>query len=73
MTAHDWGLIVNATSAGLNEEWVNKKQEEFGLSPKFKWYYDQWITTLGLLKHKICTVPPYSGLWRNKHIGKYYN
>ena len=30
------------------------------------WYYDQWITTHGLLLKNICTVPPWSGLWNKK-------
>ena len=29
------------------------------------WYYDQWITTYGILYHKICSAPPWSGLWNN--------
>jgi hypothetical protein len=29
-----------------------------------KWGYDQLITTFGILKHKLCTVPEYSGLWK---------
>lgn len=33
-----------------------------------RWYYDQWITTWGLLKHRICTVPEYSGLWNKKGL-----
>ena len=32
------------------------------------WYYDQWITTHGLLYKRICTVPPWSGLWNKKGL-----
>ena len=32
------------------------------------WYYDQWITTHGLLLKRICTVPPWSGLWNKKGL-----
>ena len=32
------------------------------------WWYDQWITTHGLLLKKICTVPPWSGLWNKKGL-----
>ena len=36
---------------------------EIELDRNNTWYYDQWITTHGLLKHRICTVPKTSGLW----------
>ena len=67
MTAKDWKSVINATS-DLNEDWVHLKQIEFNLNPNAMWYYDQWITTLGLLKNKICNVPSYSGLWKNKNV-----
>ena len=35
---------------------------------KMTWWYDQWITTHGLLLKKICTVPPWSGLWNKKGL-----
>ncbi len=41
---------------------------EFGLSEKSSWYYDQWVTTLSLLKHRLCSVPVYSGLWLNPGV-----
>ena len=28
------------------------------------WGYDQFITTYGILKHKLCTLPNNNGLWR---------
>ena len=51
-------------STDLNEDWISYKRKEIGLG-KATWYYDQWITTHGLLLKKICTVPPWSGLWNN--------
>ena len=33
---------------------------------KFFRYNDQWITTISLLKHRICNVPKESGLWKHK-------
>ena len=67
MTAQDWKSVINATS-DLNEDWVHYKQIEFELNLHEMWYYDQWITTLGLLKSQICNVPSYSGLWNNKNV-----
>ena len=67
MTAQDWKSVINATS-DLNEDWVHYKQIEFDLNLHEMWYYDQWITTLGLLKSQICNVPSYSGLWNNKNV-----
>ena len=67
MTAQDWESVINATS-DLNEDWVHYKQIEFDLNLHEMWYYDQWITTLGLLKSQICNVPSYSGLWNNKNV-----
>ena len=40
--------------------------EEIGLARSKnndQWYYDQWVTTYGILKNRLCTVPESSGLW----------
>lgn len=67
MRAKYWKLLVNATD-GMNEKWLQMKQKEIDLDKDSTWYYDQWITTHGILKHKICQVPAYSGLWNNKGL-----
>ena len=41
------------------EFWTSK-----GLGTNAKWYYDQWITTYGVIKNKLCNVPEVSGLWK---------
>ena len=70
MTAKDWKILINASSSGLDENWMNYKSQEFGLGKKHAmWYRDQWITTLSLIKNRICNVPGYSGLWKNQYIG----
>ena len=38
--------------------------KKHGLGTKAKWYYDQWITTYGVIKNKFCNVPKVSGLWK---------
>ena len=51
----------------LNQKWLSKRVEEIGLARvnnNDKWYYDQWITTYGILKNRLCTVPEESGLWK---------
>ena len=51
----------------LNQLWLDKRIKEIGLERAHfydKWYYDQWITTFGILKHKLCTVPEISALWK---------
>ena len=50
----------------LNQKWLDDRINEIGLSRakhNDKWYYDQWVTTYGILKNKLCTVPEISGLW----------
>ena len=51
----------------LSQKWLSSRVEEIGLAraqTNDKWYYDQWITTYGILKLKLCMVPEISGLWR---------
>jgi hypothetical protein len=67
MPAKEWEMLLNAPE-GLTEAWLHAKQDEIGLDKSQTWYYDQWITTYGLLKNKICNVPPTSGLWKNKDL-----
>ena len=66
MRAKQWQKIINSTS-DLNKDWLSYKREEIGLGES-TWYYDQWITTHGILRNKICNVPPWSGLWNNKDL-----
>ena len=66
MRSSAWKKIINSTQ-DLNSKWIEYKKSEIGLGPS-TWYYDQWITTHGLLYRKICNVPPESGLWDNKNL-----
>ena len=66
LRAQEWARIINA-SRDLNSDWIASKKIQVGLDDS-TWYYDQWITTHGLLKNKICTVPPWSGLWRKQGL-----
>lgn len=67
MRAKTWSQVINATT-DLNDQWLEYKINEIGLGRQVTWYYDQWITTLGILKEKICNVPPWSALWNNKGL-----
>ena len=62
LRASEWKKIINSTQ-DLNSAWIDSKRQEIGLDPNSTWYYDQWITTHGLLKNRLCTAPPWSGLW----------
>ena len=63
-----WRQIVDQKNeTTLNQKWLSDRINEIGLArTKYneKWYYDQWITTYGILKNKFCTVPEESGLWK---------
>ena len=64
-----WRQIVepNKPNNLLNQKWLTERIDEIGLRSakrNDKWYYDQWVTTYGILKHKLCTVPEKSGLWK---------
>merc|ERR550539_510273 len=63
-----WRQIVRSNDdKELNQSWLSERIEEIGLArAKFndKWYYDQWVTTYGILKNRFCTVPEVSGLWK---------
>jgi hypothetical protein len=63
-----WRQIVDPYEENmLNQKWLLHRVEEIGLErakANDKWYYDQWITTDGILKLKLCTVPETSGLCR---------
>ena len=51
----------------LNQMWLEDRIHDIGLEKaKFydKWYYDQWVTTFGILKQRLCSVPNTSGLWK---------
>ena len=55
----------------LNQAWLECRIQDMLGSEKekfehkgFSWGYDQLVTTFGLLKHKFCTVPAISGLWK---------
>ena len=61
LRAKTWKKALNTTS-DLNNNWILEMRYQIGLG-KTTWYYDQWITTYGILKNHICTVPSYSGLW----------
>ena len=72
-----WRQIINADNKWdeLKKVWVSERIEEIGLErvehwtskglgSDDMWYYDQWITSYGILKQTFCTVPEISGLWR---------
>ena len=67
MRAKEWSKIVNSTQ-DLNESFISEKQDLIKLDRNETWYYDQWITTYGILYHKICNAPPWSGLWNNPNL-----
>ena len=62
-----WRQIVDPNGYKvLNKKWLDDRIEDIGLArakSNDKWYYDQWITTYGILTNKLCTVPEKSGLW----------
>ena len=71
-----WRQIIDpGDHKELNQKWMLERIEEIGLErvefwtsknlgSDDKWYYDQWITTYGILKNKLCVVPKVSGLWK---------
>ena len=71
-----WRQIIDPSGhKELNQPWMLERIEEIGLErvefwtsknlgSDDKWYYDQWITTYGILKNKLCVVPEVSGLWK---------
>ena len=64
-----WRAIIVpewSKSGSLDQSWIDRQVKEIGLTRKDgedRWYYDQWITTFGILRNQLCTVPPESGLW----------
>ena len=61
-----WKEIVSpewSESGVLDQSWIDRQVQEIGLGEGSMWYYDQWITTHGILRNQFCTVPPESGLW----------
>ena len=52
-----WRVIVDperSQGQTLGQEWIDKSVAEIGLNDikdTTKWYYDQWITTYGILKN----------------------
>ena len=62
-----WRQIVDPNDdKKLNQKWLTDRIDEIGLARtknNDKWYYDQWVTTYGILKNRLCTVPETSGLW----------
>lgn len=68
MRASKWKEIMDYQDGMTFAVWLRMKQLEFDLDQKPTWYHDQWITTLSILKHKVCNVPQYSGLWKNTGI-----
>ena len=63
-----WRQIIDPMNeTTLDQKWLSQRVNEIGLARanhNSKWYYDQWITTYGILKNKFCTVPEESGLWK---------
>ena len=63
-----WRQIVEPNIGGeCNQEWLNSRISDIGLENtpyNDAWGYDQSITTFGILKHRLCTVPRVSGLWK---------
>lgn len=52
----------------LNKEWLDGQINKVSLNGSDTWYFDQWITTFALLKHRICSAPEKSGLWNHKDL-----
>lgn len=71
MRAATWktvlGINEHSDKASLSR-WLEDRKYAVGLDRNHTWYYDQWITTHGLLKNRLCNAPPYSGLWAAKGL-----
>lgn len=52
----------------LTYEWLQDRIEKVSLDKNETWYYDQWISTFAILKHRICSAPKKSGLWNHKDL-----
>ncbi len=73
MRAADWQRVLGAKEGEALEDWLARAEaslklreeaEESGQPREMQgWYYDQWITTLSLVRSGLCTVPGYSALW----------
>lgn len=71
-----WRKIIDPDGhKQLDRQWMLDRVEEIGLEhvefwtskglgANSKWYYDQWITTYGVIKNEFCKVPKVSGLWK---------
>ncbi len=69
MRASTWKQVLEVGSSQSLEDWLDDRVAEFGLnSSDNSWYYDQFITTLSILRSRLCTAPEYSGLWRNPGV-----
>ena len=68
MRASTWQQVLGVKPWHSLETWLEDKVSEFGLRRDDTWYYDQWITTLSILKSGLCSAPERSGLWRNPGI-----
>ena len=52
MPARVWEQVLDFKEGQTVDAWVDSRAEEIGLDRNFTWYYDQWITTYGVLKVK---------------------
>ena len=69
-----WRDIVKANIGDkCNQHWLQTRIKDTGLQNTVyndAWGYDQLITTFGILKHKLCTLPGNSGLWKIPGLSK---
>ena len=65
LRAKSWREMLEIGPNQSMEDWVQAKVDEIGLDRDFTWYYDQWITTHSILKHRLCNAPEESALWTN--------
>ena len=57
----------------IGQEWINASVIEIGLdrvSGQSKWYYDQWITTYGIIRNGKSTQPFERGTLKCVHYKK---
>lgn len=52
----------------ITKEWLDNQIVKVSLEGSDTWYFDQWITTFALLRHRICSVPQKSALWKHKDL-----
>ena len=50
MPASVWEQVIDFKEGDTIDTWLESRADEIGLDKGFTWFYDQWITTYGVLK-----------------------